>query len=276
MKQQISLLANTQPEVRPEIFWTFDNAWVLTKRSLTHIIRNTDQLLSVFLMPVMFLLLFRYVFGGAINTGETSYVNFLVAGILVQTAAFGANTTTISVLVDLQRGIVDRFRALPMASSALLAAHVIADLARNTISAVIMLVAGFLVGFRPTADLFEWFLVFGLLLLFTLAISWISAILGMVVKSLEAAQWVGFMVLMPLTFASSAFVPTESMPTVLRVFAENQPITHVIEAMRAWMVGTPIGNSGWLALVWCVAIIVTAMPLATWMFRRRASDPRTG
>ena len=149
MKQQVSLLANTQPEVRPEIFWTFDNSWVLTKRSLTHIIRNTDQLLSVFLMPVMFLLLFRYVFGGAINTGETSYVNFLVAGILVQTAAFGANTTTISVLVDLQRGIVDRFRALPMASSALLAAHVIADLARNTISAVIMLVAGFLVGFPP-------------------------------------------------------------------------------------------------------------------------------
>ena len=179
MKQQVPLLANTQPEVRPEIFWTFDNSWVLTKRSLTHIIRNTDQLLSVFLMPVMFLLLFRYVFGGAINTGETSYVNFLVAGILVQTAAFGANTTTISVLVDLQRGIVDRFRALPMASSALLAAHVIADLARNTISAVIMLAAGFLVGFRPTADLVEWILVFGLLLLFTLAISWISAILGM-------------------------------------------------------------------------------------------------
>jgi ABC-2 type transport system permease protein len=269
MKQSASLLASTQPLNRPEIFWTIDNYWVLTKRSLTHIIRNTDQLISVFLMPVMFLLLFRYVFGGAINTGETSYVNFLVAGILVQTAAFGANTTTFSVLVDLQRGIVDRFRALPMASSALLAAHVVADLARNTISALVMLAAGFLVGFRPTADPYEWLLVFGLLMIFTFSISWVSAILGMVVKTLEAAQWAGFIVLMPLTFASSAFVPTDSMPTVLRVFAENQPLTHVIEAMRAWMVGTPIDNHGWLALAWCVGILVVAMPFATWMFRRR-------
>ena len=269
MKNSTSLLAQTKPLERPEVFWMVDNYWVLTKRSLKHIIRNLDQMLSVFIMPVMFLLLFRYVFGGAINTGETSYVNFLVAGILVQTAAFGANTTTFSVLVDLQRGIVDRFRALPMASSALLAAHVIADLVRNTISALIMLVASFLVGFRPTADLVDWLLVFGLLLVFTLAISWVSAILGMVVKSLEAAQWSGFMVLMPLTFASSAFVPTDSMPTVLRVFAENQPITRVIEAMRAWMVGTPIGNNGWLALAWCVGIIIIAMPVATWMFRRR-------
>ncbi len=269
MKETATLLAPAQPEARPEFFWTLDNSWVLTKRSLKHIVRNTDQLLSTFIMPVMFLLLFRYVFGGAINTGETSYVNFLVAGILVQTAAFGANTTTFSVLVDLQRGIVDRFRALPMASSALLAAHVIADLARNIISAVVMLAASFLVGFRPTANPVEWLLVLGLLLLFTLAISWISAILGMLVKSMEAAQWSGFMVLMPLTFASSAFVPTESMPTVLRVFAENQPVTHVIEAMRAWMVGTPIGNSGWLALAWCVGIVLIAMPVATWMFRRR-------
>ena len=269
MKQSVTLLADTQTQSRPEVFWMLDNYWVLTKRSLTHIVRNIDQLFSTFLMPVMFLLLFRYVFGGAINTGDTSYVNFLVAGILVQTAAFGANTTTFSVLVDLQRGIVDRFRALPMASSALLAAHVIADLARNTISALIMLAASFLVGFRPTASLSEWLLVLGLLLVFTLAISWISAILGMVVKSLQAAQWAGFIVLMPLTFASSAFVPTASMPTVLRVFAENQPITHVIEAMRAWMVGTPIGNSGWLALAWCVGIIAVAMPVATWMYRHR-------
>lgn len=269
MNQRSSLLVETQPVERPEIFWMLDNYWVLTKRSLKHITRNIDQMLSTFLMPVMFLLLFRYVFGGAINTGDTSYVNFLVAGILVQTAAFGANTTTFSVVVDLQQGIVDRFRALPMASSALLTAHVIADLARNTISAVVMLAASFLVGFRPTADPTEWLLLFGLLLLFTLAISWISAILGMVVKSLQAAQWAGFMVLMPLTFGSSAFVPTASMPTVLRVFAENQPITHVIEAMRAWMVGTPIGNSGWLALAWCVGIIAVAMPVATWMFRHR-------
>jgi len=252
-----------------ELYWFFDNSLVLTKRSIKHIIKNMDQLLSIILMPVMFLLLFRYAFGGAINTGGTSYVNFLVAGILVQTLAFGASTTTLNIVIDLQRGIVDRFRSLPMASSSLLIAHVTADLFRNAISAIIMLSVSFLVGFRPTADALDWVKIFALILMFTFAFSWFSAILGLLVKSLEAAQWLGFVIIMPLTFASSAFVPTESMPTFLRVFAENQPFTHVIGAMRAWMVGTPIGNSGWLAFVWCIGIIVISIPVANWLFKRK-------
>ncbi len=242
----------------------------MAKRSIVHITRNLDQLLSVALMPIMFLLLFRFVFGGAIETGDTSYVNYLVAGILVQNLAFGASTITINIVVDLQKGITDRFRSLPMMSSTLLVGHVIADLVRNILAAIILLVVAFTVGFRPTAGPLEWLLVLALLVLFTLAISWLSAILGLFVKSFEAAQWSGFIILMPLTFASSAFVPTTNMPHYLRIFAENQPFTHVIEAMRAWLVGTPIGTSGILAFAWCIGLIAVAMPFAMWLFRKQA------
>jgi ABC-2 type transport system permease protein len=268
-----AILAKVEPERRPAIYWVLSDSWVLTRRSIKHITRNLDQLLSLILMPVMFLILFRYVFGGAIDTGDTSYPNFLLAGILVETLAFGSSNTTVNIVLDLKRGIVDRFRSLPMNSSALLTGHVIADLIRNTISGLIMLIAGFAVGFRPTAGPLEWLAVFGLLLLFTFAMSWFCAILGLIVKSLEAAQWVSYIVIMPLTFASSAFVPTDNMPTALRVFAENQPFTIVIQAMRAWLVGTPIGNAGWLSVVWCVAITLAAMPTAAWLFRRQTQVP---
>ncbi len=268
-----SILTKVEPERRPAIYWVLSDSWVLTKRSIKHITRNLDQLLSLILMPVMFLILFRYVFGGAIDTGDTSYPNFLLAGILVETLAFGSSNTTVNIVLDLKRGIVDRFRSLPMNSSALLTGHVVADLFRNTISGLIMLIAGFAVGFRPTAGPAEWLAVFGLLLLFTFAMSWFCAILGLIVKSIEAAQWVSYIVIMPLTFASSAFVPTDGMPAPLRVFAENQPFTIVIQAMRAWLVGTPIGNAGWLSVVWCVAITLAAMPTAAWLFRRQTQIP---
>jgi len=184
--------------------------------------------------------------------------------------AFGANYTTMNLAIDLHRGIVNRFRSLPIARSALLIGHVGADLVRNTISGLIVIGVSFLVGFQPVANPIEWTLVFGLAILFSLAISWISAIMGLLVKSMEAAQWTGFIVIFPLTFVSSAFVPTETMPYALRLFAENQPLTHVIEAIRAWLVGTPIGNSGWLAFAWCIGIIIVSMPVATWLFKRQA------
>lgn len=258
-----------QPQQRSRVAWLLSDSWIMTKRSVIHIIRSFDQLLSVALFPIMFLILNRYVFGGAIDTGDISYINFLVAGILVQMLAFGANYTTINLAVDLQQGIVDRFRSLPMASSSLLVGHVVADLFRNVFSALIIFAVAFAIGFRPNADFGEWMLVIVLSLLFTLAISWLSAILGLFVKTLEAAQWMGFIVIFPLTFVSGAFVPTETMPGALRAFAENQPLTHVIEAMRSWMVGTPIGDSGWLAFVWCIGLILFAAPVATWLFRRQ-------
>ncbi len=243
---------------------------VLIERSLKHIFKNTDQLLGVAIQPIMFMLLFRYVFGGAIDTGTTSYVNFLMAGIVVQTVAFGSLTTSLNVATDLTRGIIDRFKSLPMASGAVLVGHVFADVVRNAISTVIMLAVGFLVGFNPAASFGEWLLIAGLLILFTLAMSWLAAIMGLIARSVEAVQWVGFMAVFPLTFASSAFVPTEGMPYFLRIFAENQPVTQVIEAVRALMVGTPIGNHGWIATIWCVLFILIAVPIASYLFRTRA------
>lgn len=268
MDNSQNIQTTVMPMQRSNFYWALNNSWVLIRRNLTHIRNNMDQLLSLILQPIMFMLLFRYVFGGAINTGGTSYVNFLVAGILVQSAAFGATTTALGVATDLQRGIIDRFRSLPMLSSAVLIGHTVADLVRNTVSSFIMIVVGLLVGFRPTATVGEWLLAIGILLLFTLAISWLSAILGLLAKSIEAVQWFSFVAIFPLTFASSAFVPTEGMPKALRIFAENQPVTQVIEAIRALLVGTPIGNHGWLALAWCSAAIVVSVPLAAKLFRQ--------
>lgn len=265
------ILAEVHPLHRSRLYWLCSDSWIMTKRSITHIIRSLDQVMSLILFPIMFMLLNRYVFGGAIDTGDLTYANYLFAGILVQTLAFGANYTTINLAVDLKEGIVDRFKSLPMASSSLMIGHVTADLLRNVISGVIIVLAGLAVGFRPTATPVEWLLVVGLALLFTLAISWLSAILGLIVKSLEAAQWIGFILIFPLTFISSAFVLPETMPTVLRVFAENQPLTHVIDTMRHLLVDAPLDNSGWLAVIWSVAIIVVCMPLAAYMFRRRIS-----
>jgi ABC transporter DrrB family efflux protein len=256
-------------EQRAAAYWAVSDALLMTNRSIKHITRSLDQLLAAALFPIMFLVLNRYVLGGAINTGDITYVNYLVAGILVQMLAFGANYTTINLAVDLQQGFVDRLRSLPMHPSALLIGHVMADLFRNLVSALIVFALSFVVGFRPTAQPHEWLLVIVLAVLFTLAISWLSAILGMFVKTLEAAQWVGFVAIFPLTFVSSAFVPTDTMPTVLRVFAENQPLTHVINAMRAWMVGSPMGNSAVIGFAWCIGIIAVALPYATWIFNRR-------
>lgn len=252
--------------------WALSDSWVMTKRSILHIVRSLDQVMSLIMFPIMFMLLNRYVLGGAINTGDVSYANYLFAGIFVQTLAFGANYTTINLAVDLKEGIVDRFKSLPMASGSLLVGHVTADLVRNVISGVIIIAVGFLVGFRPTADFTDWLAVVGLAILFTLSISWLSAILGLLVKSLEAAQWIGFVVIFPLTFISSAFVPVETMPTALRAFAENQPLTQTIDAMRSLLVGTPMGNSALLSVIWSVAIIAVSIPITIWLFKNRQTQ----
>jgi ABC-2 type transport system permease protein len=252
-------------------YWIFSDSFLMAKRSITHIIRSLDQVMSLIMFPIMFMLLNRYVFGGAIDTGNVSYANYLFAGIFVQTLAFGANYTTINLAVDMKEGIVDRFRSLPMASSALVIGHIVSDLVRNIISGIIIVLVGLAVGFRPNASPTEWLMVVGLALLFTLAISWLSAILGLLVKSLEAAQWIGFVLIFPLTFVSTAFVPIETLPSAMQAFVRNQPLSHVIDAMRAWLVGTPIGDSGWLAVVWSVVIIIVSVPLTTYLFRRHTS-----
>jgi ABC-2 type transport system permease protein len=247
----------------------------MIKRSSTHIVRNTDQLLGTFLQPIMFLVLFAAVFGGAISKAlppGVSYLNFLMAGIIVQTLAFGSMTTALAICNDMQKGIVDRFRSLPMADLAVLNGHVISDLFRNGISTIVMLLAGLAIGFRSSASFTDWLLVAGILILFTLAISWLSAIMGVLAKSIEGVQWLSFLIVFPLTFASSAFAPTDSMNKYLKVFAENQPVTQVIEAIRGLILGQPIGNHGWYAAAWCLGILVISMPLATWLFKRKTAQ----
>lgn len=245
---------------------------VMIGRSLKHIFKNLDQLMSLAIQPIMFMLLFRYVFGGAINTGGVTYVNFLVPGILIQMTAFGAMTTSISVATDVKRGIIDRFKSLPIMSSAVMIGHVSADLVRNTISSIVMIGVAFLVGFRPEANFIEWILIWAIVMLFTFAFSWLSAIMGLLAKSVEAVQWLGFLFVFPLTFASSAFVPTDGMPKYLRIFAENQPVTHVIEAVRALMVGSPVGDHIFWSVIWCVGLIVVCIPLAAYLFRNKVSQ----
>lgn len=259
-----------KPQPGSNLYWIISDSLVFIKRSLTHIFKNPDQLLGLIIQPIMFMLLFRYVFGGAIQTSNGSYVNFLMAGILVQMSAFGALTTSLSVATDVQRGIIDRLKSFPIASWTVLMGHVTADLVRNIASSIIMISVGLLVGFRPNASVTDWFLIVGLVLLFTFAISWVSAILGLIARSVEAVQWMGFLAIFPLTFASAAFAPTDTMAKGIRIFAQNQPVTHVIEAIRSLMIGTPMGNHGTLAVIWCVGIIVVAIPLAAFLFRNHS------
>ncbi|MDB5186151.1 MAG: transporter permease [Candidatus Saccharibacteria bacterium] len=262
-------------EKKPKIVLQLNDSLLMIKRSSRHIIRNTDQLLGTFFQPIMFLVLFAAVFGGAISkalpTG-VSYLDFLMAGIIVQTVAFGSTTTAIAVSNDLKKGIVDRFRSLPMSNIAVLNGHVVSDLFRNTISTVVMLLAGLVIGFRSSASFTDWLMIAGILLLFTFAFSWLAAIVGVIAKSVEAVQWLSFVIVFPLTFASTAFVPSEGMSPVLKAFAVNQPITQVIEAVRALILSMPIGNHGWMAVVWSLGIIVVAMPVASWLFRRKTSN----
>lgn len=253
-----------------KFYWALSDTGILIVRSLKHIFKNMDQLLGLTIQPVMFMLLFGYVFGGAIDTGGVGYINFLVAGILVQMAAFGATTTSLSVATDLKRGIIDRFKSLPMVSSAVMTGHVVADLVRNVLSSIILILVALVMGFRPVASFMDWMAMLGILLLFTLAFSWLSAIMGLLAKSVEATQWMGFFIVFPLTFASAAFVPTATMPTYLRMFAENQPVTHVIEAIRALMIGTPVGSHALIGIIWCLAVIAIAFPIAAYLFRTRS------
>lgn len=259
-------------EKRGSVYLWFMDSLIMIKRSSRHIIRNTDQLLGTFFQPIMFLVLFSAVFGGAISKalppGE-SYLNFLMAGIIIQTVAFGSTTTALAICNDLKKGIVDRFRSLPMSNMAVINGHVVSDLFRNSISTLVMVVVGLLIGFRPDASFFNWLAIIGLILLFTFSFSWLAAIVGVLSNIIEAVQWLTFIIIFPLTFASSAFVPTENMGVYLKAFAENQPITQVIEAIRALILGNPVGNHVWLSVVWCVGMIVVAVPVTLWLFNRK-------
>lgn len=262
-------------EKRPRFMQAFTDSLLMVKRSSRHIIRNRDQLLGTFFQPIMFLVLFTSVFGGAIGQAlpnGVSYLDFLMAGIIIQTVAFSSTTTALAICNDMQKGIVDRFRSLPMSNIAVLNGHTISDLFRSSLSTLVMIVTGLIIGFRSNASFLDWAAITGLILLFTLAFSWLSAIVGVLAKSVEAVQWLTFVIVFPLTFASTAFVPGDSMTRFLKLFAQNQPITHVVEAVRALILGRPIGDHGWLAVIWCLGMLAVAVPLATWLFKRKTTS----
>jgi ABC-2 type transport system permease protein/oleandomycin transport system permease protein len=244
---------------------------VVAERNLVRLPRAPDLLLAFTVQPVMFVLLFVYVFGGAISTPGYDYVDFLIPGILVQNIAFGGFVTALGLNEDLHKGLIDRFRSLPMARPAVLAGRTLADVVTNFLSVIVLLVTGIIIGFSFDASVAEILGGIGLLLLFGYAFSWVFALLGLLVSSPEAANSVGFIAVFPLTFISSAFVPVESMPGALQWFAEINPFTITVNAMRALWVGAPAENYVWGAVVWSLVILAVFAPAAVARYRRTAA-----
>ena len=249
----------------------FSDTLVIAERNLIRLPRAPDLLLAFTFQPIMFLLLFVYVFGGAIVTPGYSYVDFLLPGIIVQNIAFGGFVTAVGLNEDLSKGLIDRFRSLPMARPAVLAGRTLADVATNTLSMTILLVTGLIIGFRFDANIVEIVTGVILLLVFGYAFSWVFAWLGLLVSSPESANSVGFIAVFPLTFISSAFVPVDSMPSSLQWFAQVNPFTVVVDGMRALWLGAPAGNSIWGAFAWSFVIIAVFAPLAVARYRSAAS-----
>jgi ABC-2 type transport system permease protein/oleandomycin transport system permease protein len=241
---------------------------VLAKRNFLRISRAPDLLLAFTVQPIMFVLLFAYVFGGAIPTPGHTYIDFLIPGILVQTMAFGGFVTAMGIAEDLRKGLVDRFRSLPMSRSAVLAGRTLSDIVTNGISITVMLVVGVIIGFGFESPFFHVVAGILLLLLFGYAFSWVFAFIGLTSSSPEAAQSIGFILIFPLTFVSSAFVPPETMPGALQWFAEWNPFSVTVNAIRALFIGDPAGNSVWGAVVWSVGIAAVFSLLAVAKYKR--------
>jgi len=241
---------------------------VLAKRAFLRIPRAPDLLLSFTVQPIMFVLLFVYVFGGAISTPGYDYVDFLMPGIIVQTMAFGGFVTALGLAEDLKKGLVDRFRSLPMSRSAVLAGRTVADIGTNSLSLAIMIAVGLIAGFSFDAPAAHIAAGIALMLLFGYAFSWVFAFVGLSASSPEASQAFGFIIIFPLTFVSSAFVPVDSMPAALQTFAEVNPFTTTVDAMRALFLGAPAGNSIWGAVLWSIAIAAFFATLSVARYKR--------
>ena len=244
---------------------------VIAERNLVRLPRAPELLVAFTIQPIMFVLLFRYVLGGSIKTPGYSYADYLIPGIIVQNIAFGGFVTALGINEDLHKGLIDRFRSLPMARPAVLAGRTTADIITNALSATILVITGLIIGFHFHTGVAHVIAGAALLLVFGYAFSWVFAFLGMLVSSAEAANSVGFIVVFPLTFISSAFVEPQYMPTVLRDFAQVNPFTVVVDAMRSLWLGAPAGNNVWGAFVWAGVLIAIFAPLAVARYRRAAN-----
>ncbi|AIQ57918.1 ABC transporter permease [Paenibacillus borealis] len=248
----------------------FSDMSVMLGRSMRHIIRSMDTIITVTITPIAMLLLFVYVFGGAIQTGTENYVNYLLPGILLIAIASGIAYTAYRLFMDMQSGIFERFHSMPIARSAALWGHVLTSLVSNAISVAVIILVALIMGFRSPAGVLSWLAVAGILALFTLALTWIAAIAGLSAKSVDGAGAFSYPLIF-LPFISSAFVPTETMPRAVRAFAENQPVTSIVETMRALLAGQPAGHDIWAALAWCLGILIVAYLFAMRVYKRKAA-----
>ncbi len=248
----------------------FGDTAVLTGRSLKHVTRSLDTIITTAVTPIALMLLFVYVLGGAINSGSGSYVTYLLPGILLITIASGIAYTAYRLFLDLQGGIFERFHSMPIARSSVLWAHVLTSLVANLISLLVVVLVALLMGFRSGADLLAWLAVLGVVVLFTLALTWLAVIVGLTAKTVDGASAFSYPLIF-LPFISSAFVPTATMPGPVRWFAENQPVTSIVNAIRALLTQQPIGSDIWVALGWCVGILVVAYVVAMITYRRKIS-----
>ncbi len=255
---------------RESLAMAFADILVVAKRNLIGLVRVPTTLVFSSVQPVIFVLMFRYVFGGAIHVPGVPYVNFLMAGIFVQTVTFGSMNTGVGLAEDLQKGLIERFRSLPIARAAVLGGRTVADVVRNAFVIALMLAVGYLVGFRLQTNPLALVAAVSLLLLFGFALSWFMALLGLTVGNAEAAQAAAFPVMAPLVFASNAFVPTASMPAVLRAFANHQPVSATVSAARALLLGGPTTGKVVSAVLWSLGIIAVFAPLAVRRYRRAA------
>ena len=248
----------------------FSDSAVLLGRSLRHITRSMDTIITTAIMPIAFMLLFVYVFGGAIQHGSGSYVTYLLPGILLITIASGISYTAFRLFLDMRSGIFERFQSMPIARSTVLWAHVLTSLIANVISVVVVVLVALAMGFRSGAGVLAWLAVAGLLILFTLALTWIAVIPGLTAKSADGASAFSYPLVF-LPFISSAFVPTGTMPGPVRAFAENQPVTSIVNAIRDLLTEQPVGSGVWIAIAWCVGILVVAYVFAMAAYRRKIS-----
>jgi ABC-2 type transport system permease protein len=257
----------TLTAVRPRLRGFTAESTFIT-RSLIHSVRDVEALLMAVVLPVMLMLMFTFIFGNAIDPSG-GYVDYVVPGIILLCAGFGAASTAVAVSRDMTTGVIDRFRTMPLRSGAVLTGHVVASLARNLLATAVVVSVALLVGFRPSASFVEWVAVFGVIALYILAITYLFAAIGLAASSPDSASGYGFILLF-LPYVSSAFVPVDTMPEWLQWIAENQPITPVIETIRALLMGTPVGDTAWWAIGWCVVIIAAAAIWGAWLFRRKA------
>lgn len=248
----------------------FSDMGVMLGRSMRHIFRSMDTIITVTITPIAMMLLFVYVFGGAIQTGTDNYVNYLLPGILLMAIASGIAYTAYRLFMDMQRGIFERFHSMPIARSSALWGHVVTSLVSNAISVAVIILVALLMGFRSSAGVLSWLAVACILMLFTLALTWVAAIAGLTAKTVDGASAFSYPLIF-LPFISSAFVPTGSMPPIVRTFAENQPVTSIVNAIRALLSSQPVGNDIWIALIWCLGILIAAYLFAMKVYKRKAS-----